>query len=94
MEANVEILTSHVWQMRDVELEGSCFRLRSCVQCGRDFVEEPSTHELYAVHVSAFHLDRLADGVTRRWREDPCPSQRLMLDQQDRTTKPRMQKAP
>jgi hypothetical protein len=40
---------------------------RVCNDCARAFVDECSTGERYAVHVSIFKVHRLSDEVTSRW---------------------------
>jgi hypothetical protein len=69
---------------RLVDVRGKAFRHCLCTQCGRDFVEEVESAEQYAVNVSAFDFDRLADDVSDRWLNEPCPKRRLGSDAHDR----------
>jgi hypothetical protein len=58
-----------------------------CNDCGRAFIDECSTGERYAVHVSIFKVHRLADEVTSRWLSETCPAQRIAGDEADRRTR-------
>jgi hypothetical protein len=55
-----------------------------CNDCGRAFIDECSTGERYAVHVSIFKVHRLSDDVTSRWLSEQCPAQVLAGDEADR----------
>jgi hypothetical protein len=59
---------------------------RVCVACGRDFVDDLSSTERFAV-VSLFQFDRLADETTERWLSERCPGRRLPGDNADRETR-------
>src|ERR1700692_283386 len=58
-----------------------------CNDCGRAFIDECSTGERYAVHVSIFKVHRLSDEVTSRWLSQQCPAQYLAGDEVDRHTR-------
>ena len=60
---------------------------RVCNDCARAFVDECSTGERYAVHVSIFKVHRLSDEVTSRWLSEQCPAQPLIGDEADRRTR-------
>jgi hypothetical protein len=60
---------------------------RVCNDCGRAFIDDCSTGERYAVHVSIFKLDRLSNEVTSRWLSERCPAKRLAEDEADRQTR-------
>jgi hypothetical protein len=40
--------------------------------------------EQYAVNASSFDFERLADEVSSRWLNEPCPKKPLDSDAQDR----------
>jgi hypothetical protein len=67
---------------------GSCQPLirRVCTDCGRTFVDDCSTGERFAVHVSIFKIHRLSDEVTSRWLSEQCPAQYAAGDDVDRRT--------
>jgi hypothetical protein len=70
--------TSHQWidaRGRKVELEGHALLQYHCLRCLRDFVEEPTTGERYAVHVGIMHFDKLATRVSSLWLSELCPGQ-------------------
>jgi len=82
---------SHRWllpQPRRLEVEsGGPVLQRHCVQCGRDFITDPSSGIRYAVFVSATSFHRLADEVTGRWLREPCLGKRRPSDAEDRNKK-------
>lgn len=53
---------------------------RHCSRCQRDFVEEPSPGERYAVYVSAFSFHRLPESITQKWLGELCPGEPMPLD--------------
>jgi hypothetical protein len=85
MEANRSSLNSHDWIVRSLELApGHPFVQQLCRKCGRAFVEDVSTGERQAVHVSVFKLNPLANEVTTRWLSENCPAEHLKADEVDR----------
>jgi hypothetical protein len=88
MEQNFSLWKTHDWISRRLEqISGAPIILRACRQCGRDFVEERSTGDQYAAHVSIFNVHRLCDEVTSRWLYEKCPAERLTADDTDRQTR-------
>jgi len=80
--------TTHCWIGRRLVLApGQPLIQRVCNDCARAFVDECSTGERYAVHVSIFKFHRLSDEVTSRWLSEQCPAQRLARDEADRQTR-------
>ena len=80
--------TTHSWISRRLALApGQPLIQRVCNDCARAFVDECSTGERYAVHVSIFKVHRLSDEVTSRWLAEQCPDQRLAGDDADRQTR-------
>src|SRR6266478_4514031 len=80
--------TTHYWISRRLGLApGQPLIQRVCNDCARAFVDECSTGERYAVHVSIFRVHRLSDEVTSRWLSEQCPAQRLIGDEADRRTR-------
>ena len=80
--------TTHCWIGRRLGMApGQPLIQRVCTDCGRAFVDECSTGERYAVHVSIFKLHRLSDEVTSRWLSQQCPAQHLAADEADRQTR-------
>ena len=69
---------------RLVHVRGQDFRHCRCEDCGRDFVENVESGEQYAVNTSTFDFERLADEVSSRWLNEPCPKKRMDGDAQDR----------
>jgi len=85
MEANGSSLNTHDWIVRRLELApGHPVVQQLCRKCGRAFVEDVSTGERQAVHVSVFNLKPLAYEVTTRWLSENCPTERLTADEADR----------
>lgn len=88
MEKNLSSWSTHDWTSRRLQLvPGQPLIQQVCHACGRGFVDECSTDERYAVHVSIFKLHRLADEVTSRWLAEQCPAERLKADEADRLTR-------
>jgi hypothetical protein len=84
--SNDDAWNSHDWTRRRIEIEpGKPLLHHRCTRCRRDFVEEVSSGERYAVHVSAFRFDRLSDEITARWLSEPCPKSQTASDEDDRT---------
>ncbi len=85
----MDFWSSHTWisaRGRILSIAGKSLRQFKCRNCRRDFVEEIGTGARYAVHVSIFDFDRLADSVTDRWLKQPCPRTALRSDDDDRRT--------
>ena len=79
---------THCWIGRRLGLApGQPLIQRVCCDCGRAFVDDCSTGERYAVHVSIFNVHRLSDEVTARWLSKQCPAQHLAGDEADRQTR-------
>ena len=79
---------THCWIGRRLVLApGQPLIEHVCNDCGRAFIDECSTGERYAVHVSIFKLHRLSDEVTSRWLSETCPAQRVAGDEADRQTR-------
>ena len=78
---------THKWSEPDgrrVEIQrGKPLIQRYCRACGRTFVEDDTSKERYAVHVSAIFFKRLIDDVNQRWLSMPCPGRRLETDVED-----------
>ncbi len=86
----MDFWSSHTWisaRGRILSIAGKSLRQFKCRNCRRDFVEEIGTGARYAVHVSIFDFDRLADSVTDRWLKQPCPRTALRSDDDDRRTR-------
>jgi len=80
--------TTHCWIGRRLGLApGQPLIQRVCTDCGRAFVDECSTGERYAVHVSIFKVHRLSDEVTSKWLSERCPAHHLAGDEADRQTR-------
>src|ERR1700687_1083455 len=88
METNLSSWNTHDWFGRRLKLvPGQPLIQQDCHECGRAFVDECSTGERYAVHVSIFKVHRLSDEVTARWLSEKCPAESLMADDADRQTR-------
>ena len=88
MDAIFSRWTSHCWIGRRLALgPGQPLIQHVCNDCGRAFVDDCSTGERYAVHVSIFKVHRLSDEVTARWLSKQCPAQHLAADEADRQTR-------
>ena len=85
--ANGHAWDTHKWSEPDgrrIEIErGRPLTQRNCQRCGRSFVEDHSSEERYAVHVSALFFKRLIDDVNQQWLSTPCPGEKLDTDIQD-----------
>jgi hypothetical protein len=81
---NSDAWNSHQWASvrgRAIELEpGKPIIQRHCSRCLRDFVEEQSSGERYAVHVSVFTLRRLPAHISSYWLGELCPGAPLDTD--------------
>ena len=85
---NLSSWNTHDWITRRLSLlPGHTLIEQVCHECGRSFVDELSTGERYAVHVSIFKLHRLSDEVTSKWLSQECPAARLMADDADRRSR-------
>ena len=88
MKMNFSSWNTHDWTTRNLELvPGHPLIQQACRACGRAFIDECSTGERYAVHISIFVLHRLSDEVTANWLTENCPPQRVMADEADRQTR-------
>ena len=68
---------SHKWssaqgQRTEIELDKPLSHHR-CSRCKRDFVEDPSTGERYAIYVSVFRFGKLPDLISKQWLRELCP---------------------
>jgi hypothetical protein len=78
---------THQWSCRRLELEpGKPLVHYKCAKCHRDIVDDLTSDERYAVHVSPLRFNRLANEVCDRWLEEPCPAVAQPSDDLDRTT--------
>ena len=88
METNLSPRDTHDWSISRLELVTSQPIIHQvCRECRRGFVEEFSTGERYAVHISIFRFYRLSDEVTARWLSEKCPGELLKKDDADRDTR-------
>jgi hypothetical protein len=88
MEANVAVWNSHVWNDRSIEIEpGLPLIQHACRPCGRNFVDERTTDNRYAVHVGVASFNRLSDETTAHWLTDVCPGECLLSDDTERKTR-------
>jgi hypothetical protein len=81
---------SHKWTSargRSLAIAGKSLRHFKCRHCRRDFVQVSGSGERYAVHVSMFDFERLADRVTDRWLKQPCLHTAPRSDDNDRLTR-------
>ena len=79
---------THCWIGRRLGLTpGQPLIQRVCNDCGRAFVDDCSSGERFAVHVSIFKLHRLSDEVTSKWLSEQCPEKLLAEDEADRQTR-------
>jgi len=78
------VWNSHRWSIargRQIEIEpGKPLIQYRCSRCKRDFVEDTSTGERYAVYVSIFIFRRLPHTVSRQWLGELCPGAPLPYD--------------
>src|SRR3979490_3449298 len=75
---------SHAWIARQLEfVPGAPLIQHICANCGRNFVEEIRTGDLYAVQVGVIRFNRLSEEVTARWLAASCPGHRLENDKTD-----------
>jgi hypothetical protein len=73
--------SSHHWQTRTIEngvYNGVVHH--HCARCLRDFVDDPSTGERYAVYVAVFSFERLPELTTAKWLRDLCPGMPVVQD--------------
>ena len=78
METNLSLRNTHYWISRRHEVvPGQPVLHQVCRDCGRGFIEESSTGELFAAHASVFLFHRLSDelhrdGFPRSVLANPC----------------------
>lgn len=53
---------------------------RHCSRCCRDFIEDPSSSERYAVYVSVFSFRGLPEPIAKQWLGELCPGAPLPYD--------------
>jgi hypothetical protein len=88
LETNLSLRNTHYWISRRLEVvPGQPVVHQVRRDCGRGFIEESSTGELFAAHASVFLLHRLSDEVTSRWLSEKCPGKPLQQDNADRQTR-------
>jgi hypothetical protein len=79
-----DVFNSHKWssaQGRRVEIDsGQPVIQHHCSRCRRDFIEDLSSGERYAVYVSAFRFRKLPDLITKQWLSELCPGAPLPYD--------------
>lgn len=75
---------SHNWSSvrgRRIEIEpGKPLIQLHCSRCGRDFVEDSSSGQRYAVYVSVFSFRRLPEPITKSWLGELCPGAPVPYD--------------
>jgi hypothetical protein len=73
---------SHSWMLtRKLEIGSDVTLIQhTCQECGRNFVDEIRSGNLYAVHLSPTDFDRLSDETTARWLSEPCPGEHVESD--------------
>jgi hypothetical protein len=85
---NLSPWKTHDWISRRLEpVSGDRIILQVCRECGRGFIEDRSSGERYAVHVSIFKLHRLSYEVSSKWLSEKCPTECLMADDADCQTR-------
>ena len=88
METKLSPLDTHYWISRRLEVvSGQPLVHQVCPNCGRGFIEDHSTGEIFAAHASVFAIHRLSDEVTSRWLSEKCPGKLLKEDDTDRDTR-------
>jgi len=88
LKTNLSLRDTHYWISRRLEvIPGHPLVHQVCRDCGRGFIEESSTGELFAAHASVFVFHRLSDEVTSRWLSEKCPGELLKKDDADRDTR-------
>jgi hypothetical protein len=73
--------SSHYWQTRAIEngvYKGVVHH--HCSRCSRDFVDDSSTEERYAVYVAVFRFEKLSELTTARWLGELCPGVPMVQD--------------
>jgi hypothetical protein len=81
---------THEWSRglgQTVGVGGKFLLHRSCVVCGRNFMVDLDSDDLFAVNVAALQFQRLAREVSERWRRENCPGKRLPNDETDKVTR-------
>jgi hypothetical protein len=85
MEPKLSPRDTHYWISRHLEVvSGQPLNHQVCRDCGRGFIEECSTGEIFAAHASVFVFHRLSDDATSRWLSEKCPGKLLKKDDADR----------
>jgi hypothetical protein len=88
METKLSPRDTHYWISRRLEVvSGQPLVHQVCRQCGRGFIEDRLTGEIFAAHASVFAFHRLSDEVTSRWLSEMCPGKLLKIDDTDRDTR-------
>ena len=88
MEPRLSPRDTHYWISRSLEVvSGRPLIHQVCRDCGRGFIEEWSTGEIFAAHASVFAFHRLSDDITSRWLSEECPGKPLKKDDADRDTR-------
>lgn len=88
MKTDLSPRDTHYWISRRLEvISGQPLVHQVCRECGRDFIEDCSTGEIFAAHASVFAFHRLSDEVTSRWLSEKCPGELLKKDDADRDTR-------
>jgi hypothetical protein len=81
---NGDAWDSHNWSSvhgRRIEIEpGKPVIQRHCLRCRRDFIEDLSCGQRYAVYVSVFSFRRLPEPITKQWLAELCPGAPLPYD--------------
>jgi len=81
LELEMKEWDTHDWFDRPLEIDRAQNVTQfSCRKCGRGFIDDVSGR-VYAIHASAFRVNRLSGEVTKRWliepsREEPQTSDR------------------
>lgn len=65
---------------RALDLGGQLKTEYVCINCKRHFVRIDQTGELFAAYPTVLDFDRLAQDVTERWLNEPCPGREQESD--------------
>jgi hypothetical protein len=88
MERDLSPWNTHSWITSRLEfVPGRPLFQQICDKCARAFIDEVSTGQRYAVHISVFKLQRLSEEVTAQWLSEKCPGELQMADQAARQTR-------
>ena len=75
LEMETNAWETHDWFVHPLEIDPAQNVTQfSCRKCGRGFIDDVSGR-VYAIHASAFTVNRLSDEVTKRWLVEPCPEE-------------------